>query len=74
MRDSADLQEGYLELLPDRKTGCSEMTAGRAMLNYGEIRACSGGPDGVMYPGRTIMRASITAALGPDSNSCLCHR
>jgi hypothetical protein len=37
VRDTADLQEAYIELFPDRKTGFG-MSAGRAMINYGEAR------------------------------------
>jgi hypothetical protein len=37
MRDTADLQEAYIELFPNHKTGFG-MVAGRAMLNYGETR------------------------------------
>jgi len=37
MRDTADLQEAYIELFSKRKTGFG-MTAGRMMLNYGEGR------------------------------------
>ena len=37
VRDYADLQEGYVELFPESKTGFG-MTAGRMMLNYGEGR------------------------------------
>jgi hypothetical protein len=37
VRDGADLQEGYLELFPERERGLG-MTAGRAMLNYGAGR------------------------------------
>ena len=37
VRDQADLHEGYVEILPDAKTGFG-MTAGRMMLNYGEAR------------------------------------
>lgn len=36
-RDSLELQEGYVELFGDRKTGFG-MMAGRQMLNYGEAR------------------------------------
>ncbi len=36
-RDPANLQEGYIELLPNSKEGFG-MTAGREMLNYGEGR------------------------------------
>jgi len=37
LRDPADLQEGYVQLFPDSKTGFG-MTVGRMMLNYGEGR------------------------------------
>lgn len=37
IRDTADLQEGYVELFPDRKRGFG-LAAGRAMLNYGDGR------------------------------------
>lgn len=37
VRDTADLQEGYIELFPDRERGFG-LTAGRAMLNYGDGR------------------------------------
>ena len=37
LRDTADLQEGYFELFPKRKTGFG-LLAGRVMLNYGEGR------------------------------------
>jgi hypothetical protein len=36
-RDAADLQEAYLELFPDRKTGFG-LTAGRSPVNYGDGR------------------------------------
>ncbi len=36
-RDSLDLQESYIELFGDRKTGFY-MSAGRLMLNYGDTR------------------------------------
>ncbi len=37
IRDPYDLQEGYLELVPNGKTGFG-LAAGRTMLNYGEGR------------------------------------
>jgi hypothetical protein len=37
IRDPIDLQEGYVELFGERKSGFG-MTAGRMMLNYGEAR------------------------------------
>jgi len=37
VRDTADLQEGYIELFPEAKQGLG-FTAGRMMLNYGETR------------------------------------
>jgi hypothetical protein len=37
LRDTADLQEAYVELFPKRKTGWGAF-AGRVMLNYGESR------------------------------------
>ncbi len=37
VRDPVDLQEAYVEMFGDRKTGFG-MTAGRMMLNYGEAR------------------------------------
>ena len=37
VRDPVDLQESYLELFPDTKTGFG-MTAGRRMISYGEGR------------------------------------
>jgi hypothetical protein len=37
VRDPIDLQEGYVELFGDRKSGFGA-TAGRMMLNYGEAR------------------------------------
>jgi hypothetical protein len=37
VRDPIDLQEAYVELFGDRKSGFG-MTAGRMMLNYGEAR------------------------------------
>ena len=37
VRDPADLQESYVQLFPNAKTGFG-MTAGRMMLNYGEGR------------------------------------
>ncbi len=37
LRDTADLQEGYFELFPKKKTGFG-LLAGRVMINYGEGR------------------------------------
>ena len=37
LREGADMQEGYIEINPDSRTGFG-MTAGRMMLNYGEAR------------------------------------
>jgi len=37
VRDGADLQEGYIELWPERKRGFG-FSAGRRMVNYGETR------------------------------------
>ena len=44
-RDSADLQEAYMELVPAGKTGFG-MTLGRMMLSYGESRLIGSPPWG----------------------------
>jgi hypothetical protein len=63
LRDTADIQEGYLELFPNRKKGFS-LLAGRAMLNYGEGRLIGSPQWGNTARTYDHARVSYSTAIG----------